>query len=70
MTVGNADGRRKLPRRIPCHLALRPHRHALADNPAHAILARKCFLQNSLADGEGFEPPLDSRPERFSRPPP
>jgi hypothetical protein len=31
---------------------------------------RNSLLRKDLADGEGFEPPLDSRPERFSRPPP
>jgi len=28
------------------------------------------MLQEHPADGEGFEPPVDSRPQRFSRPPP
>ncbi len=31
---------------------------------------RNSLLHNDLADGEGFEPPVDSRPQRFSRPPP
>ena len=31
---------------------------------------RNSFLHNDLADGKGFEPPVDFRPQRFSRPPP
>ncbi len=31
---------------------------------------RNSLQHNDLADGEGFEPPVDSRPQRFSRPPP
>jgi integrase len=31
---------------------------------------RNSLLHKDLTDGEGFEPPVDSRPQRFSRPPP
>lgn|GEM_PF-1848988 len=31
---------------------------------------RRKAAGKSKADGEGFEPPVDFRPQRFSRPPP
>ena len=31
---------------------------------------RNVLVRKDVADGKGFEPPVDSRPQRFSRPPP
>ena len=44
------------------------------ERPPTPVFAEKCegvqYCTGVHADGEGFEPPVDFRPQRFSRPPP
>ena len=61
------------PRRTAKCAALGAHReaHRETETPENSLKTASCnFRHPPLADGKGFEPPVDFRPQRFSRPPP